>query len=433
MATTTLAGYAFPQFNDYDDPQNFAFHLGQSNLSDFVEYGLSITPDHGNEQFDLGEGKAYVQQASAAGDASAETRHRLNYGVHVDATAGIDFATTSGVNYVWIDANVDEQDSPQIVVETNDAAPSDASLKIGTIDAANDTATEINREPSGGFRTPFSVEGPTGALHLNVADGGPVEVDGDAEFHVNGATARIGHNLVVGRDASGFDPLIRMEYDGGDRFSFRWDEANSILRIRDDANVSTMLAFHPGEKVAVPTSPLEVNSIEGNAQIVQSDAASNLNLKTNGSGDGSVRITDEANGVDRLIADEGSPIRVPLTDTAFQVGNLNSRQVSFEINVGADKELDHPAIYTGDGSAQSQNEAAPIFDRYGGLAIAARATDNSSAIALITGDVDNRAERLYIGNQSEDVYIRDASGANVAIIRRNGDIDLAGSVNENAL
>lgn len=142
-----MSDYVFPQTNDYDDPENFAFHIGQSNLADFVEYGLSITADHANGDFDLSEGKAFVRQASAAGAASAETRHRLVYGVHLDARTNIGLATTSGVNYVWLDANVGSQDSPNIVVEANDSAPSDASLKIGVIDAANDTATELNRRP----------------------------------------------------------------------------------------------------------------------------------------------------------------------------------------------------------------------------------------------------------------------------------------------
>lgn len=177
-----MSDYVFPQFNDYDDPQNFAFHLGQSNLGDFVEYGLSLTADHSAETFDVGEGKAYVLANDAVGDASGETRHRLNYAVHVDATADVDFATTSGVNYVWLDANLGSQDSPQIVVETNDAAPSDASLKLGTIDAANDTAAvETNREPDATFAS-LTTDA------IDVPSGGPITAS--ANLDLNGYQAK---------------------------------------------------------------------------------------------------------------------------------------------------------------------------------------------------------------------------------------------------
>jgi len=181
-----MSDYVFPQFNDYDDPQNFAFHLGQSNLGDFVEYGLSLTADHAAETFDLSEGKAYVEQTDAVGDASGETRHRLVYGVHVDAIADIGFATTNGVNYVWLDPNLGSQDSPDIVVETNNAAPSDASLKLSEIDAANDTAAvETNRAPEADFRTPFAIEDADGVTRLDVPENGPMTVASGGDLHLS--------------------------------------------------------------------------------------------------------------------------------------------------------------------------------------------------------------------------------------------------------
>lgn len=215
-----MSDYVFPQFNDYDDPQNFAFHLGQSNLGDFVEYGLSLTADHANENFDVTEGKAYVEQTDAIGDASGETRHRLVYAVHVDAIADVGFATTAGVNYVWLDANVGSQDSPQIVVETNDVAPSDASLKLGEIDAGADSAAvETNREPTSTFG-PTTITDAKGTSLVDVPETGPVAVTGrDVQLD-------IGASLV---DENGND---RLQF-GSNRTHLLDDSGNQILSVRD--------------------------------------------------------------------------------------------------------------------------------------------------------------------------------------------------------
>lgn len=165
----------FPQFNDYDDPQNFAFHLGQGNLTDFVEYGLTITPDYTNDQFDIAEGKAYVSVAQDIGEASGETRHRLNFAVHLDARTAIAM-TADSLNYVWVEGNPGTQDAPAITVTTTDSAPSEASIKIAVIDDAAQTVSPKNRGPSGDFIAPVKVTDDDGNNLLHVSENGNVSI-----------------------------------------------------------------------------------------------------------------------------------------------------------------------------------------------------------------------------------------------------------------
>lgn len=146
-----MADHSFPQSGDPDDAANFAEHLGRSNITDYVEYGLALQNiDYGALTFDVSEGKAYLLGDTETAASTGETRHRVDHVVHLDARAGL--ALTDGaVNHVFVDGNIGTNDSPAIVVNTTGAAPSDSSLKIGEIDTGADTATELNRNPSADF------------------------------------------------------------------------------------------------------------------------------------------------------------------------------------------------------------------------------------------------------------------------------------------
>jgi hypothetical protein len=146
-----MADHSFPQSGDPDDAANFAEHLGRTNITDYVEYGLALQNiDYAALTFDVSEGKCFLLGDTETAASTGETRHRVDHVVHLDARAGL--ALTDGaVNHVFVDGNVGTNDSPTIVVNTTGAAPSDSSLKIGEIDTSADTATELNRDPSGDF------------------------------------------------------------------------------------------------------------------------------------------------------------------------------------------------------------------------------------------------------------------------------------------
>lgn len=307
-----MSDYVFPQFNDYDDPQNFAFHLGQSNLGDFVEYGLSLTADHVAETFDLSEGKAYVEQTEAVGDASGETRHRLVYGVHVDAIADVAFATTTGVNYVWLDANVGAQDSPDIVVETNDAAPSDASLKLGEIDAGADSAAvEMNREPTPTF--------------------GPTTFAGDVDVGANVlqsiASAEFDGDVVVQPETAGSDYYLR---DG--------DGANLLVldgETADFSNVGQNVRVREGRGIEDPdgdirlylsTSHTDLRGPNGGNSVIAWDDRTELRSRSSAP----LRIYDEEGsfiGVEYQTS-SSTPGVLELTNSKLDAGGNNVENVA---------------------------------------------------------------------------------------------------------
>ena len=140
----------FPQHGDEPDAANFAQLLGQANISDYVESGFAFTVDYGALTLDIGAGKAYIAAPTmdtASGDIDPpETRVDVAYVVETEARNGIAL-TDAAVNHIYLDANVGVDDSPKIVVKTDEVAPSDKSLKLGEVDTANDTSTETHRQP----------------------------------------------------------------------------------------------------------------------------------------------------------------------------------------------------------------------------------------------------------------------------------------------
>jgi sugar lactone lactonase YvrE len=147
-----MVNHVYPQQGDPNDAENFAAWLGRPELSDYVEDGLSITPDFSNNNFDVSSGKAHIfwngaRQASNQG--SSEDRYDLSYYAYIDSVSGISFSDNSGENYVYLNANLDTDDSPSIEVENSSVDtttdPNRDWLKIAEIDARNKTVLESNR------------------------------------------------------------------------------------------------------------------------------------------------------------------------------------------------------------------------------------------------------------------------------------------------
>ena len=142
-----MVDHTFPQNDDPNDAENFGEWGGRQNISDYVEYGLNFQNiDYGNLVFDVTEGKCYTLAPDATAATTGELRHRIDYGIHLDARGGKTL-TDNDINHVWVKPNVGTDDAPEIVVNTTGTAPTDASLKIGELDTNNNTATELNRRP----------------------------------------------------------------------------------------------------------------------------------------------------------------------------------------------------------------------------------------------------------------------------------------------
>jgi hypothetical protein len=146
----TVTDNVFPQAGDNDFAENFATWLGRGNVTDFVETGMTITPDYANDKIDISEGKAFVVIDEKTISSNSETRLVLDYAVTTEAVSNLS-VNASTTNYVYLDGNVGSNDSPIFQVTDGPGSPEDDWLLIGTVDTDNDTTDELNRNPDADF------------------------------------------------------------------------------------------------------------------------------------------------------------------------------------------------------------------------------------------------------------------------------------------
>ena len=147
-----MTDFTWPQSGDWADAANFAFADRKENVVDYVEEGLNFTVDYVTPAVDISAGKAIVSDPSADSSNTGETRNNVAYAVWLNARSGVGL-TDAAVNHIWMDAQVGSDDSPRIVVNTDNTQPTSHSIKIGEIDTSNDTSTELNRAPTGRFQS----------------------------------------------------------------------------------------------------------------------------------------------------------------------------------------------------------------------------------------------------------------------------------------
>lgn len=133
------------QTDDDLDQVNLSEVANKSNQTDYVERGLGFTADHTAETLDVESGHANITNGTEA------------YDVFPDKKTGLDLATTSGTNYVFLWIDTDDDDTLGYYISDTDSAPSAsdvsadgpiASLKVGEVDAGGDTHDDtINDDP----------------------------------------------------------------------------------------------------------------------------------------------------------------------------------------------------------------------------------------------------------------------------------------------
>lgn len=141
MADTSTTGTVLFQTGDALSEANLRTVAAKGNQTDYVERGIGLTPDHTNEELDIGAGHAVIEDNNEA------------YDLYPDEVTGISLVTTTGVNHVFLAHRPGTDDDIYIHIDSDDTAPADPSLKIGTVDAGNDTHTELNRAPDASFET----------------------------------------------------------------------------------------------------------------------------------------------------------------------------------------------------------------------------------------------------------------------------------------
>ncbi|QLH78667.1 metallophosphoesterase [Halosimplex rubrum] len=127
-------------FNDGDQlsEQNLAQRAAKSNQTDYVERGMSVTPN-GDGTIDIGSGHAVVRDADRAWD------------VFPDPRAGLPLQDSSGTNHVFLtfDAGASDVDeSLNYHIDADGSEPSTPSLLIAIVDAGAGAVAEQNSDPS---------------------------------------------------------------------------------------------------------------------------------------------------------------------------------------------------------------------------------------------------------------------------------------------
>jgi hypothetical protein len=149
----TVTDNVFPQSGDNDYAENFATWLGRGNVSDYVETGMTFTPDYGNDELDIAEGKAYLIVDEATISSNNETRLVLDYTITTSEKTNITLNASETTNYIYLNPNIGTNDSPSFEVETDTAAAGADWLLIGVVDTVNDSFEYRNRDPDADFNT----------------------------------------------------------------------------------------------------------------------------------------------------------------------------------------------------------------------------------------------------------------------------------------
>jgi hypothetical protein len=126
---------------DPDDAENVDSMFGHPALVDYVhpdEQFVITNLDKNNEEFTISSGKAYISLTQQFTSDGGE-RNRLMVACEVpEQTVGLD--DTGQNNYIWLQAQIGQTDSPQWVVTTSQSAPSDDSLLIAELNVENTDA-----------------------------------------------------------------------------------------------------------------------------------------------------------------------------------------------------------------------------------------------------------------------------------------------------
>ncbi|MFD1646070.1 hypothetical protein [Haloarchaeobius litoreus] len=191
-------------FQNGDDltESNLARLLARSNSSDYVERGLRFSADYRDNTLTIGNGMAVVADSSTNRAYVVLTEQRQN----------ISLPITSGANYVYLTIDPSTRDAVSIHIVGDDSSPSNPSLKIGEIDTANGTSTELNREPD--------------LMVGDITSDGTTVYDADTNT-VGDGTTRANHESVHAEDVGNIHYLP--EVNGG-TLNAKWDTLTSGWR-----------------------------------------------------------------------------------------------------------------------------------------------------------------------------------------------------------
>lgn len=365
----------FPQDGDDDSGFNFSTWTDRTNVRNFVESGMDVTVDYGNDEFDLSGGRAFVSHNDE------DKVVTVNDGEFTNVSL-----TGSATNHVFLNPDFGVNDSVSLEVNTTNTTPNGASLKIAEIDTSADTSTYRNRRPvvrarsgtmanvnfdeSSGFlddvtltfgdSDDFSISYDSGGDELNVRDEGASQdlLTGDS----SGLRFQVAVSLDSGQTLTLGDDLAA---SGGELI---WDESsNSIPNANlDDNDLTISLGTHLSGSTSVSLGgtlnvsvdddfvlnsgdtmtgdlTMGTNDLVGTNSTSVSFTSGGVELHTSGGGSGLITIYDEANTSDVARFNEGGSVEFPTGPVTIDTETV-ATQTWVNDNAGVDAEDDGATI-----------------------------------------------------------------------------------------
>lgn len=236
----------FPQNGDTDSGNNFSLWTSRKNISDYAHSGMHINADFSTNTLAVTEGYAFITYNDEDKVLKADANELTGYGFSDGVT-----------NHVFLHSDFATDDNLTVVVNTTGSAPSGASLKIGEVDAAADTVTEINRKPV--------VEARSATIDSLNLQGNTTMKDGQKMFFGSNKDFSVSYTdsadvLKITDEINGQDII---EYTKGDNwrsddsfilnddkeaifgtdrdFSFRYDSSTNSIKLRDNTNGNLLM------------------------------------------------------------------------------------------------------------------------------------------------------------------------------------------------
>lgn len=144
MAETdsTVSGTVTFETDDDLSETNIGAADAQGNRVDYVERGCGFSVNHTNDTITIGSTGTRANYAIVENPSSHVAWH-----LYPDQDTDIALPNASATNHVFI-AYDESTDAISYHIDDDDTAPSEPSLKIGTVDTSADTSTETNRNPT---------------------------------------------------------------------------------------------------------------------------------------------------------------------------------------------------------------------------------------------------------------------------------------------
>jgi Zn-dependent metalloprotease len=137
-----MADLTFPQPADLPDAAYFAFQSGRGRSG--IISGLQLTPDFSVPEVTIAAGKAIIDRGNMQtvhpNIQPSETVRDAVAVVQIDPQTKS--LNSSSINSIFLVANVANDDSATVTVNTTNTEPTPASVKIGEIDTSSNTVEE---------------------------------------------------------------------------------------------------------------------------------------------------------------------------------------------------------------------------------------------------------------------------------------------------